>query len=277
MSHFLLRCCFASFFLLLGASFLGGSAIQAQSPKAIPLHPITPARAKAEWAMRQPYSANCVDRPLSEVLDEIRDKFGVNVYVDGRQRLLEHGIDADTLTINCHLQNVTLDSYLQIALGEHDLVAFCHNEAICISAKESTEEVLEVVVYPIADLVEWRRSRNSSNRRVPNADNLIECIFNAIETDSWDEFGGPGSIAFESNSLSFVVSQHPRIQKQVAQLLLALRKSKLAQKMSSGGPKLEPVDIHSSAPSLRGSASVSLSRATNHDSNPSFPLRSVAP
>jgi len=273
MPHILLRCCLGSFFLLLVTGFLFGPAAVAQAIKPIPLQPITPARAKAEWAMQQPYSANYVDRPLSEVLEEIRNKFGVNVYVDDRQRLLEQGIDANTLTVTCHLQNVTLESYLQAALQQHDLVAFCHNEVIYIGANKATEEILEVVVYPVADLLRWHRSRNTPNQRVPDADGLVECITSTIAPDSWDEVGGPGSIAFDYNSLSLVVSQHPKVQKQVAQLFKALRQSQWAQKMPHRMPAFEPAELPSAAPSLRGSASVSLSRITNSSSK----LRSTAP
>lgn len=273
MLHTLLRCCLCSFFVLQTAGFLFGPNAFAQSTKPIPLQPLTPARAKAEWAMQQPYSANYVDTPLPEVLEEIRRKFGVNVYVDDRQRLLEQGIDANTLTVTCHLQNVTLESYLQGALQQHDLVAFCHSEAIYINASQSTEEILEVVVYPVADLLRWHRSRNSPNQRVPDADGLVECITSTIAPDSWDEVGGPGSIAFDDNSLSLVVSQHPKVQKQVAQLFKALRQSQWAQKMPHRMPAIEPAELPSAAPSLRGSASVSLSRITNSSSK----LRSTAP
>lgn len=254
MPHILLRCCFASFFLLLGASFLGGSAIQAQSPKAIPLHPITPARAKADWAMRQPYSANYVDRPLSEVLEEIRDNFGVNVYVSER-RLKDSGIVLDQIVVNCNLKDVTLESFLQTILKEYDLVAFCTNEAICITVPEHAEGQLDVVVYPIADLVEWQRYKYSRERAIPSAKNLIEGIASTIEPNSWDEVGGAGSLHFDRDSLSLVVSQTQMVQKSVERYLEALREAKRVQQIRSSGPSTQLSPSSSTISRLRNSSS----------------------
>ncbi|MFO0884648.1 MAG: hypothetical protein U0894_10745 [Pirellulales bacterium] len=254
MLHTRLRCCLCSFCLLLVTGFLFGPAAFAQATKPIPLQPITPARAKAEWAMQQPYSANYVDTPLSEVLDEIRNKFGVNVYIAERQ-LKDSGVELDQVNITCNLQDVALESFLQAVLDEFGLMAFCNNEAICVSVPVHVEGQLEVVVYPVGDLIEWQRYKYAKDRATPNAENLIVGITSTISPNSWDEVGGPGSLHFDRESLSLVVSQAQPEQKSVERYFAALRESKRVQQIRSSGPSPQLSPSSSAISRLRSSSS----------------------
>ncbi len=258
MPHSSLRRCFRAFFVLLGASYLFSPAILAQAPQAIPLQPFSAARAKAEWAMQQPFSANYVDMPLFEVVEEIRREFGVNVYIAEKQ-LKESAIVLDRIVITCNLQDVTLESFLRTILNEFDLVAFCHNEAICISVPVHVEGQLEVVVYPVADLIEWQRYKYASERAIPSARNLIEGIASTITPNSWDEVGGPGSLHFDRDSLSLVVSQTQPVQKTVEHYLAALREAKRVQQIRSSGPSPQLSSSSSTISRLRSASSAGIS------------------
>jgi general secretion pathway protein D len=58
----------------------------------------------------------------------------------------------------------------------------------------------------------------------PDFDSLIELITTTIEPDTWDEVGGPGSIAPFETTLSLVVSQTQDIHDQIVDLLEQLRR-----------------------------------------------------
>ena len=61
------------------------------------------------------------------------------------------------------------------------------------------------------------------------AQSLLRVITNSIEPASWNPMGGNGSIEYYPEGTSLVIRQSPEIQKQVQDLLDALRKSKREQ------------------------------------------------
>ncbi|GAA4440871.1 hypothetical protein [Bremerella cremea] len=58
----------------------------------------------------------------------------------------------------------------------------------------------------------------------PDFDQLIELITTTVEPESWEELGGPGSIAPFSTNLSLVVSQTQEVHDRLADLLTQLRR-----------------------------------------------------
>ena len=58
----------------------------------------------------------------------------------------------------------------------------------------------------------------------PDFDSLIELITTTIVPESWEEVGGPGSIADFATTLSLVVSQTKGVHKQIADLLDQVRR-----------------------------------------------------
>lgn len=58
----------------------------------------------------------------------------------------------------------------------------------------------------------------------PDFDQLIELITTTVEPESWEELGGPGSIAPFSTNLSLVVSQTQEVHDRLADLLAQLRR-----------------------------------------------------
>ena len=55
-------------------------------------------------------------------------------------------------------------------------------------------------------------------------DSLIELITSTIQPTTWDEVGGPGSIAEFATNLSLVISQTQEVHEQIADLLEQLRR-----------------------------------------------------
>lgn len=58
----------------------------------------------------------------------------------------------------------------------------------------------------------------------PDFDSLIELITTTVEPDSWEELGGPGSVAPFATNLSLVVSQTQEVHDRLADLLEQLRR-----------------------------------------------------
>ena len=85
-------------------------------------------------------------------------------------------------------------------------------------------------VYNVADLVIpipqsvkiEERPKQMAKKAEPviaDFDTLIETVTSTIAHDSWDESGGPGSIAAFETNLSLVVSQTENVHQQIAELL----------------------------------------------------------
>src|SRR6185369_15769207 len=58
---------------------------------------------------------------------------------------------------------------------------------------------------------------------VADFDSLIELITTTIDPDSWDDVGGPGSIAEFATNLSLVISQTQEVHEKIDRLLAQLR------------------------------------------------------
>src|SRR4029078_6829366 len=58
---------------------------------------------------------------------------------------------------------------------------------------------------------------------IADFDSLIELITTTIDPDSWDDVGGPGSIAEFATNLSLVISQTQEVHDKIDRLLAQLR------------------------------------------------------
>jgi hypothetical protein len=86
---------------------------------------------------------------------------------------------------------------------------------------------LVVKVYPVASLLlrDVELDAEGGNEAQP----LMRAITKTIEPMSWSEMGGDGSIEYVRSAASIVVRQTPDNQKQVQELLEALRKNRTEQ------------------------------------------------
>lgn len=113
------------------------------------------------------------------------------------------------------------------------------------SGEESrrVQDSLQVIVYPVADLVSTFDANGQPIPGQADFDILINLITRTIDDTSWDEVGGPGSIhEFETN-LTLVVTQSPDVHEKIRVLLADLRKKpgwKAIQQARLSGKKLLP-------------------------------------
>ena len=119
-----------------------------------------------------------------------------------------------------------------------------HNGSLTIAANEQ-QNLAPTATSPVADTVMAQQVLNlpgmgSPGGRQPQTlgggpgglgggvvadfDTLIELITTTVEPDSWDEVGGPGTIADYPNNLSLVISQTQEIHEKISDLLEQLRR-----------------------------------------------------
>jgi hypothetical protein len=79
----------------------------------------------------------------------------------------------------------------------------------------------------------------------PDFDTLIDVITTTVRAETWDDVGGPGSIAAEPTRMALVVSQTAEVQDELAQLLTMLRRGRYetlhgSRPWEAGGAGLRP-------------------------------------
>jgi len=166
-------------------------------------------------ALQQPTQLEFVETPLEDVVAYLRDYHGIEIQLD-RKALGDVGISPDT-PITRNVRGVSLRDGLRLMLRDLDLMYVPRDNVLLITTPEEAETMLATVVYPVGDLV-MKQGR-------ADFDSLIDLVTSSVKPSTWDEVGGPGSIAPVESNLSLVVSQTHEVQDEVAALLAKLRQS----------------------------------------------------
>ncbi|MCE9528584.1 MAG: hypothetical protein K8R36_21275, partial [Planctomycetales bacterium] len=122
-------------------------------------------------------------------------------------------------------------------LGELGLTFIVKNEVIQITTPEDAGSQLLTRIYPVLDLVSRRTpvydtgavvtSRTAGGRMgVADYKSLMNVITSTIDPDSWDDIGGPGSIAEFDNAGILIISQTREVHQKIGPLLNSLRRVK---------------------------------------------------
>jgi hypothetical protein len=177
--------------------------------------------AAIEEALAKPISLEYVETPLADVIDDLKDRCGIEIQLDKRC-LDDVGVGTESpITIN--LQNVPLRSALNLMLRSLGLTWMIRHDVLLITTPQGEENSLTTKVYDVSDLVVCRDEHDAP---WDDYETLIELINTTIMPTSWDAVGGPGSIegASVGKAKVLVVSQTYHIQYQVAELLAEIRK-----------------------------------------------------
>lgn len=199
------------------------------------------ARERIERALSEVGSISYVDKPLSELVDDLSQQTGLSIIVR-RKALEEAAVDYDK-PITAKIHGASYRSMLRLILSEHDLTWLIRDEVLLITTAEDAESDLETRLYPVLDLVALEGNNvDEAARGEHDYDTLIESITTTVEPDSWEEVGGPGTIADFPNSAALVVTQTQEIHEQVEKVLLSLRRVREMQgipalPLSSAGSK----------------------------------------
>lgn len=178
--------------------------------------------AKVEAALEKRVTFNFVETGFCDVLEFIRDNTGVNVVVR-EGSLVEVGVDLD-LPISLAVNDVSLRSALDLLLNPLGLVAVVRDEVLLITDRCSADRMLEVVVYPVGDLVVVKGAKQYA----VHGDHLVDLIQGTLAPETWEEGGGSARIAFDPLTLSLVANQAQARQRELKALLERLRATKQA-------------------------------------------------
>ena len=182
------------------------------------------ARLQIESALSRIGSIDCVDKPLQELADDLGRRMGVSIVL-AKSALADAAITDDT-PVTAQISGVTYRSLLRLVLGDLKLAWTFRNEVIVITTPEDAESMLETRLYPVLDLV---APGSKTDEEFDDYDTLIDTITTTVEPDSWDDVGGPGTIAEYPVVGALVISQTTEIHEQVEKLLASLRRVRSIQ------------------------------------------------
>jgi hypothetical protein len=181
---------------------------------------LTPAEEKILLALEKPTTFDFIETPLQDVVDYLKDHHKIEIQLDSKT--LENGGMGTDTPVSRKLSDISLRAALRLLLGSMDLTFDIRDEVLQFTSKEEAATWLITRTYPIGDLLEGK-----------DYSNLIDAIENSVDSKSWDEYGGAGSISEVNGSKSLVISQTRDVHDKVLTLLRSLRaarKSAAAEK-----------------------------------------------
>lgn len=129
-------------------------------------------------------SIDIQDLPLGDFAKRVEQETRIPVRIHERS-LEDSGIRHDA-TISCNLTNASLHSVLKWSLREAALTYYVEPEGIVICSKYEAEFHQQTKFHHVPQLV---------GSPHPDYDSLIELTIGSVDDNSWEELGGPGSIA----------------------------------------------------------------------------------
>ena len=164
-------------------------------------------------------SLELTGKTLVDAVANLAQAFDVQIAID-RQALDEMGI-----TTNSRIQNDLKDGRLADAVFEVlmplGLSLISEHEVLVLTALERSEEMLVPRLYSVKDLATYRASDGTIRHEY---DPLIGLITDAIQPESWEDLGGPGSIVAFSARHCLVVSQTSEVHREIKKLISELRR-----------------------------------------------------
>lgn len=200
---------------------------------------------RIEAALTQQVSFDFSEEPFQDAIDSIRHKTGLPILL-ATKKLEEAAINPD-MRVTISLHNLTLEAFLRNFTRELGLTFFVRDEVLQITTPEDAGSQLITRIYPVLDLVARRTSVQESNSAVTSRtaggrggaadyDSLIDCITTTIDPDTWDDVGGPGSIAQFDNAGVLIISQTWDVHPKIGKLLNSLRRVKGLQGLPTIAP-----------------------------------------
>lgn len=212
----------------------------------------TPGEAKIWQALAEKTQFDFIERPLADVLDEIKQRHEIQVQLDNRA-LEDAGLGSDT-PVTRVLKDISLRSALRLTLGEYELTYVVRDGYLLITSKTEAENMLVSQVYPVADLVATKSDFQAPARAARRSDpyrTLMETVKETIAPDTWDDVGGPGSIEAFRNGESLVISQTSEVHEEIVEFLAALRKTRDKQRAVAAAIVRRPEKADDARPAMR--------------------------
>ena len=157
--------------------------------------------------------------PLVDAVAALAKAYDLPLILDLRS-LNDAGIHKDT-PITAKLQQVSLEDVVDSLLDGLDLTFMPIDEVVWITTLDTASAALDIVVYPVADLVQSGTVKIGASGQ--DFTSLMELITSSIYPSSWDEVGGPGSMSPHRVTSSLVISQTRPAHLEITRLLAGLR------------------------------------------------------
>ena len=188
--------------------------------------------------LQQPVTFDLENATLRDVLQNLRQEFGMRVWISARMQELNLADARFTLRAKVPSLWQALESLFQ---PYPDLCWKTVGETLVVTSLDDVEWNMPLRVYPLSPLAsDAAKPAGASGARGIFYDELIEAIVNTFEPDSWEEVGGPGGVQIIGNCL--VLRNSEGIQRRVQQCLAALAKARAAD-----APDVIPVTVDDKA------------------------------
>lgn len=190
---------------------------------------------------------DCTDRPLREVLDDLRTRYKINIFVD-MLNLQKENISLDG-PVTIKLEQVSLKSALNLTVSQLDLEARVKEGVVFVTTAAAARGPLVPKVYAVADLLKVKKGKTSNADAAKEAAKIICLIKNTVAPRSWSLKSGQATVAYFPRKRALVVSQDMETHEQVADLLQALRQlhdkdmAGVAEESEPFGPVITSYDL----------------------------------
>jgi hypothetical protein len=148
--------------------------------------------------------------PLTDIVDLLRQR-GIPAVLD--QRALQSQDVTRETPCDVGPAGIRVATALRLALRPHELTWVIWQDVLLITTEDSAETLLQVRVYDVSSLSE-------------DTDRLINTVQRTVAPDTWDDYGGYGSIVAlgQHGRRLLVVSQTTDKHEQLEQLLRNLER-----------------------------------------------------
>lgn len=195
-------------------------AIQRTADAKLNVAAIVPPRvAKIQKKLAARHDFSFKEITISELADRLRNDLDVNVRID-KLGLEDASIDLDADHLSLKAPGLSYRTALERLFQDLNLTFFVSEESGIVITNAATlcEPPTSTRVYPVWDLV---RSPSSNDEDVADYDTLIDCITRIVDPDSWEDVGGPSTVADYKGVLS--ISTTNESHDDIVRLLAALR------------------------------------------------------
>ena len=173
--------------------------------------------------MNRPISFQFHQTPLSQAVATLRRRTGLQILVDVGEngKMADLDVSLDT-PVSAEATNLPLDLALDVLLKPLSLTWTYHRGCLFITTFELADDLRFARCYDVSDLPAFR---DRSGKGVPDYDAIIDMVKATVMPTTWDDVGGPGSIAkIDQKRLQAIsISQTWKIHLRVEQLLVSLR------------------------------------------------------
>ncbi|RCS41432.1 hypothetical protein DTL42_23020 [Bremerella cremea] len=129
-------------------------------------------------------SVDATKMRLDDFAELVERESKIPIRIDGLS-LEEYGL-TNNETVNAQYKNASLHSVLLWTLRQHDLTYYVDSDEVVITTADTVEDLQQTRFHPVAKLL---------GDSEPDYDSLIEMTCAVVKPPSWEELGGPSSIA----------------------------------------------------------------------------------